>query len=54
MNALALNRRNDRILMPGPSPVIQTGRLTLRPHRLSDADAIVMAELTRRSGQRAS
>ena len=40
MNALALNRRNDRMLMPGPTPVIQTGRLTLRPHRLSDADAI--------------
>ena len=40
MNALALNRRNDRMLMPGPSPVIQTGRLTLRPHRLGDADAI--------------
>lgn len=26
--------------MPGPVPVISTARLTLRPHRLSDADAI--------------
>ncbi|QND48922.1 GNAT family N-acetyltransferase [Rhizobium lusitanum] len=40
MNALALNRRDVRPLTPGPTPVIQTGRLTLRPHRLSDADAI--------------
>ena len=40
MNALALNRRNDWMLMPGPTPIIQTGRLTLRPHRLSDADMI--------------
>ncbi len=40
MNALALTRRDARILMPGPTPVIQTGRLTLRPHRLSDADMI--------------
>ena len=40
MNALALTRRDARLLMPGPTPVIQTGRLTLRPHRLSDADMI--------------
>jgi RimJ/RimL family protein N-acetyltransferase len=26
--------------MPGPCPVIETSRLTLRPHRMSDADAI--------------
>jgi RimJ/RimL family protein N-acetyltransferase len=25
---------------PGPCPVIETARLTLRPHRLSDADAV--------------
>lgn len=43
MNAHALNRRNDRVLMPGPSPVIQTGRLTMRPHRLADADAIAIS-----------
>ena len=40
MNALTLTRRDTRILTPGPTPVIQTGRLTLRPHRLSDADMI--------------
>lgn len=40
MNALALPRRDVRILTPGPTPIIQTARLTLRPHRLSDADAI--------------
>ncbi|MQB45519.1 GNAT family N-acetyltransferase [Rhizobium sp. ICMP 5592] len=40
MNALALNRRDTRILTPGPTPVMQTERLTLRPHRLSDADAM--------------
>ncbi|NTF63429.1 GNAT family N-acetyltransferase [Rhizobium rhizogenes] len=40
MNALALPRRDVRILTPGPTPIIQTERLTLRPHRLSDADAI--------------
>jgi len=28
---------------PGPCPVIQTARLTLRPHRLSDADAIAQS-----------
>ncbi|KEA04711.1 GNAT family N-acetyltransferase [Agrobacterium rhizogenes] len=40
MNALALPRRDVRPLTPGPTPIIQTERLTLRPHRLSDADAI--------------
>lgn len=40
MNAVALTRRDARILTPGPTPVIQTGRLTLRPHRLSDADTM--------------
>lgn len=28
---------------PGPCPVIQTARLTLRPHRLSDADTIAQS-----------
>lgn len=27
--------------IPGPCPVIETARLRLRPHRMSDADAIV-------------
>ncbi|MDE1996886.1 MAG: GNAT family N-acetyltransferase, partial [Rhizobiaceae bacterium] len=40
MNAATLHRRDVRILTPGPTPVIRTQRLTLRPHRLSDADAI--------------
>jgi RimJ/RimL family protein N-acetyltransferase len=40
MNAATLVRRDTRILTPGPTPVIQTERLTLRPHRLGDADAI--------------
>ena len=40
MNAVALNRRDVRMLTPGPTPVVQTERLTLRPHRLSDADAM--------------
>lgn len=28
---------------PGPCPVIETGRLVLRPHRLTDADAIAQS-----------
>jgi RimJ/RimL family protein N-acetyltransferase len=28
---------------PGPCPVIETGRLVLRPHRLSEADAIAQS-----------
>ena len=28
---------------PGPCPVIETARLTLRPHRLSDADAVAQS-----------
>ena len=40
MNAATLYRRDVRVLTPGPTPVIQTERLTLRPHRISDADAI--------------
>ena len=40
MNAATLVRRDTRVPTPGPTPVIQTERLTLRPHRLVDADAI--------------
>jgi RimJ/RimL family protein N-acetyltransferase len=41
MNAATLHRRQaTTIPRPGPSPVIQTERLTLRPHRIGDADAI--------------
>jgi RimJ/RimL family protein N-acetyltransferase len=28
---------------PGPCPVLQTARLTLRPHRLTDADAVAQS-----------
>ncbi|KQV73031.1 GNAT family N-acetyltransferase [Rhizobium sp. Root1220] len=40
MNAISLQRPKTQSLMAGPQPVITTDRLTLRPHRLSDADAI--------------
>jgi RimJ/RimL family protein N-acetyltransferase len=40
MNAATLVRTTEKAMMPGPVPVITTQRLTLRPHRLSDADAI--------------
>ena len=40
MNAAILPRSREQIAAPGPEPVIRTERLTLRPHRLSDADAI--------------
>ncbi len=40
MNAATLHRRRESVLTPGPTPVIRTQRLTLRPHRLGDADAI--------------
>ncbi|WJH41611.1 GNAT family N-acetyltransferase [Aliirhizobium terrae] len=40
MNAAVVERTVERQLSPGPCPVIQSQRLTLRPHRLSDADAI--------------
>lgn len=40
MNAAVLPRRPLQIAAPGPEPVIRTARLTLRPHRLSDAEAI--------------
>ena len=40
MNAAVLQRRPTPMTGPGPEPVIRSARLTLRPHRLSDADAI--------------
>jgi RimJ/RimL family protein N-acetyltransferase len=40
MNAAVLHRSREQIAAPGPEPVIRTPRLTLRPHRLSDADAM--------------
>lgn len=40
MNAAVLPRVRPAAATPGPCPVITTQRLVLRPHRLSDADAI--------------
>jgi len=40
MNAAVLQRPKSLPLTPGPVPVIEAGRLRLRPHRLSDVDAI--------------
>jgi RimJ/RimL family protein N-acetyltransferase len=40
MNAAVVETIVERPLSPGPCPVIRSARLTLRPHRLSDADAI--------------
>lgn len=41
MNAATLHRRQATgVPRPGPSPVIRTQRLALRPHRIGDADAI--------------
>ncbi len=40
MNAAIVQAAEDRLPSPGPCPVIRSQRLTLRPHRLADADAI--------------
>lgn len=40
MNAAVAHTTAERQLSPGPCPVIRSQRLTLRPHRLADADAI--------------
>ncbi|WP_183864351.1 MULTISPECIES: GNAT family N-acetyltransferase [unclassified Rhizobium] len=40
MNAISLQRPRSQSMAPGSMPVIATDRLVLRPHRLSDADAI--------------
>ena len=43
MNAMQTHREQARIAGPGPCPTIATGRLTLRPHRMSDAEAIAQS-----------
>ncbi|KQV20337.1 acetyltransferase [Rhizobium sp. Root1203] len=43
MNAISVQRPLSQPMTPGPQPVITTRRLTLRPHRLSDADAIAQS-----------
>ena len=40
MNAIQPARQQPRVAAPGPCPTVATARLTLRPHRMSDADAI--------------
>lgn len=40
MNAMHNHRQETHIAAPGPCPTVATARLTLRPHRMSDADAI--------------
>ncbi|MDE1160254.1 MAG: GNAT family N-acetyltransferase [Neorhizobium sp.] len=40
MNAAILPKAARVVLSPGPAPIIATQRLILRPHRLSDAQAI--------------
>lgn len=40
MSAAILQRPKREQVTPGPVPVVTTPRLTLRPHRLADADAI--------------
>lgn len=43
MNAMQTPMERERITGPGPCPVITTARLVLRPHRMSDADAIAQS-----------
>lgn len=40
MSAMLADRPATAAAMPGPCPIIETARLTLRPHRMQDADAI--------------
>ncbi len=51
MNATLTRQENVIPIGPGPCPVIATPRLTLRPHRLSDAQSIALSlsdhEITR-------
>lgn len=43
MNAMQTPMEHDRVTGPGPCPTITTQRLVLRPHRMSDADAIAQS-----------
>jgi RimJ/RimL family protein N-acetyltransferase len=43
MNVLQAPAERRHASGPGPSPTIATARLTLRPHRLADADAIAQS-----------
>ncbi|MCR6501524.1 GNAT family N-acetyltransferase [Shinella sp. CPCC 101442] len=43
MNAMQTPVERPRVSGPGPCPTVTTARLTLRPHRMSDADAIAQS-----------
>nr|WP_314089913.1 GNAT family N-acetyltransferase [uncultured Shinella sp.] len=43
MNAMQTPIERTRAAGPGPCPTITTARLTLRPHRMSDAEAIAQS-----------
>jgi RimJ/RimL family protein N-acetyltransferase len=43
MNAMQPAGERERVTGPGPCPTVTTARLILRPHRMSDADAIAQS-----------
>ena len=43
MNAMQTPMEREHVVGPGPCPTIPTARLVLRPHRMSDADAIAQS-----------
>ncbi len=43
MNAMQTRIERERVSGPGPCPTVPTPRLVLRPHRMSDADAIAQS-----------
>lgn len=43
MNAMQTEIEHDPVSRPGACPTITTSRLVLRPHRMSDADAIAQS-----------
>ena len=43
MNAMQTPMERGHVIGPGPCPTVTTARLVLRPHRMSDADAIAQS-----------